>query len=84
MTPAIPILAGMAIGAALFAAGACAEQTRLYGPDGRSVGTATTDGSGATVFRDARGRTVGTSSTTREGVTTLRDPRGRVTGRATR
>jgi hypothetical protein len=83
MTPAIPILAGMAIGAALFAAGACAEQTRLYGPDGRSVGTATTDGSGATVFRDARGRTVGTS-TTREGVTTLRDPRGRVTGRATR
>jgi hypothetical protein len=84
MTPAIPSLAGMLIGAALFAAGACAgEQTRLYGPDGRSVGTATTDGSGATVFRDARGRTVGTS-TTREGVTTLRDPRGRVTGRATR
>jgi hypothetical protein len=60
MTPAIPSLAGMLIGAALFAAGACAaEQTRLYGPDGRSVGTATTDGSGTTVFRDDRGRVTG-------------------------
>jgi hypothetical protein len=86
IAPWFPTLAGMAIGAALFAAGACAargaEQTRLYGPDGRSVGTATTDSAGSTTFRDARGRTTGTSSTTSDGATTFRDPRGNVTGRA--
>jgi hypothetical protein len=63
-------------------AASAGEQTRLFGPDGRSLGTVTTDGSGGTVVRDARGRTVGTSSTTRDGATTFRDPRGRVTGRA--
>jgi hypothetical protein len=61
---------------------ALAQQTRLYGPDGRSAGTATTDGASSTTFRDARGRIVGTSSTTSGGATTFRDPRGNVTGRA--
>jgi hypothetical protein len=61
---------------------ALAQQTRLYGPDGRPAGTATTDSAGSTIFRDARGRTIGRSSTDSGGATTFRDPRGNVTGRA--
>jgi YD repeat-containing protein len=82
--PWLAVLAGMAIGAVLFAAGTAmtGEQTRLYGPDGRSVGTATTDSSGSTTtFRDAQGRTIGTTTTT-GGTTTLYDARGNVMGRA--
>jgi hypothetical protein len=75
-------VAWVALLLALSAAPALAQQTRLYGPDGRSAGTAATDSAGSTTFRDARGRTVGTSSTTSGGVTTFRDPRGNVTGRA--
>jgi YD repeat-containing protein len=69
---------------ALLTAGAAmaAEQTRLYGPDGRSAGTATTDSAGTTTYRDAQGRTIGTA-TTSGGTTTFYDARGNVTGRST-
>jgi hypothetical protein len=33
------------------------EQTRIYGPDGRSLGTAAPYGSGSVRYRDPRGRT---------------------------
>jgi hypothetical protein len=36
------------------------EQTRFYGPDGRSIGTAAPYGNGSIRFYDARGRTLGT------------------------
>lgn len=38
------------------------EQTRFYDSKGNSVGTATTDSQGTTVFRDSRGNTVGRAS----------------------
>jgi hypothetical protein len=38
------------------------EQTRFYAPDGRSTGTAATNGEGTTTFRDARGNVVGRAS----------------------
>jgi ABC-type Na+ efflux pump permease subunit len=38
------------------------EQTRFYGADGRSMGTATTDSQGTTTFRDARGNVTGRAS----------------------
>jgi hypothetical protein len=52
------------------------EQTRIYGPDGKSVGTATPDSAGTVRFRDAQGRSLGTSSTT-GGTTTFMTPRQR-------
>jgi YD repeat-containing protein len=59
-----------------------AQQTRLYGADGRSVGTATPSGNGSTRYHDERGRSTGTS-TTSNGTTTFYDSRGRVIGRST-
>jgi hypothetical protein len=38
------------------------EQTRVYDSRGRSVGTATTDSQGTTVFRDSGGNTVGSAT----------------------
>lgn len=61
-----------------------AQQTRLYGPDGRSVGTIATDSAGSKRFYDARGRSVGTSSTDSQGVTTIYDGAGRRTGTITK
>ena len=58
------------------------EQTRFYGPDRRSVGTAVPYGNGSTRFYDSSGRSVGTS-TTAGGTTTFYDSRGHVTGRST-
>ncbi|MBR0883887.1 YD repeat-containing protein [Bradyrhizobium barranii subsp. barranii] len=58
------------------------EQTRLYGPDGRSVGTAAPDSAGSTRYYDASGRSLGTSTTT-GGTTTFYDARGNITGKAT-
>ena len=60
------------------------EQTRLYAPDGRSIGTAVPLGGGSTRYYDARGRSTGTSTTTAGGTTTIYDPRGRVIGRTQR
>ena len=59
------------------------EQTRFYGPNGRSLGTAVTDSGGSRVFRDDRGRTIGTSSTTSGGITYY-DRAGRIIGKTVR
>jgi len=40
------------------------QQTRLYGPDGRSTGTAVPLGDGSVRYFDARGNSLGTSTTT--------------------
>jgi YD repeat-containing protein len=64
-------------------AGAAHADERFYGPDGQSVGTASTDSAGNRRFYDDRGRSVGTSST-RGGTTTFYDARGRMIGKATR
>ena len=58
------------------------EQTRFYGLDGRSAGTAVPYGTGSTRFYDSTGRSVGTSTTT-GGTTTFYDSRGHVIGRST-
>jgi hypothetical protein len=47
------------------------EQVRLYGADGRSLGTITTDTAGTSHYRDAQGHSIGTSSTDSSGVTTF-------------
>ena len=65
---------------ALSATAAQAQQTRHYGPDGRSIGTSTTNSSGVTTFRDSRGNTTGTAIRDSQG-TTFHDNRGNVTGR---
>jgi hypothetical protein len=74
---------GLASAAVLLAvcAQAPAQQTRLYGADGRSVGTATPYGNGSIRYRDERGRSTGTATTT-NGTTTFYDARGRVIGRS--
>jgi hypothetical protein len=56
-------------------------QTRIYGPDGRSIGTATPQGDGSVRYRDAGGNSLGTSTTTPGGTTTLYGPGGSVTGK---
>jgi YD repeat-containing protein len=57
------------------------EQARFYGPDGRSVGTATTSGN-TTTFYGADGRRTG-SATTSGNTTTFYGADGRRTGSAT-
>jgi hypothetical protein len=61
-------------------------QTRIYGPDGRSIGTATPQGDGSIRYRDAGGNSLGTSTTTPGGsagpTTTFYGSGGNVTGRA--
>jgi hypothetical protein len=57
------------------------EQTRFYGPDGRSIGTAVPQGEGSVRYYDARGNSLGTSTTT-GGTTTFYGPGGNVTGKA--
>jgi YD repeat-containing protein len=59
------------------------EQTRVYGPDGRSLGTIVPQGDGTNRFYDARGNSRGTSTTT--GNTTKDyDARGNVLSTTTR
>jgi hypothetical protein len=72
----------VAAGVALLSLPAQAQQTRLFGPDGRSIGTVTRDSSGSTRHFDSRGRSIGTSTTT-GGTTTFYDARGHVIGRST-
>ncbi len=57
------------------------EQTRFYGPDGRSMGTATKSGN-TTTFYGADGRRTG-SATTSGNTTTFYGADGRRTGSAT-
>jgi YD repeat-containing protein len=58
------------------------EQTRFYGPDGRTIGTAAPYGNGSVRFYDAGGRTLGTA-TTSGSTTKFYDARGNRTGTAT-
>jgi hypothetical protein len=71
------IIVVLAVGVGAARAG---EDKKLYGPDGRSVGTASTDSAGSTIIRDAAGRVTGRASTDSAGTTTFRDAQGRVTG----
>jgi hypothetical protein len=77
-------LATTAIGLVLAAATAvqAGEQTRFYGPDGRSIGTAVPQGDGSTRYYGARGNSLGTSITSGN-TTTFYGPGGNVTGKAT-
>ena len=74
------ILAMISIGLAIDTVRA-GEQTRFYGPDGRSTGTATTSGN-TTTFYGADGRRTG-SATTSGNTTTFYGADGRRTGSAT-
>jgi hypothetical protein len=55
---------------------------QFYNDKGQNVGSATTNNSGQTTFRNERGQVTGTS-TSRNGVTTFRDSMGRQQGTAT-
>src|SRR5262245_31805788 len=58
------------------------EQTRFYGPDGKSIAAAVPQGNGSVRFYDSRGKSLGTSTTTGN-TTRFYDPRGRSMGSAT-
>jgi hypothetical protein len=60
-----------------------AEQTRIYAPDGRSLGTIVPTSPGSVRTYDAQGRSTGTSTTTGN-TTTFYGPGGAVTGTTTR
>jgi YD repeat-containing protein len=55
------------------------EQARIYGPDGRSIGTAVPIGDGSVRYYDARGHSLGTSTTTGN-TTKYYDEHGRPAG----
>ena len=68
--------AAMIFGLALVGSQALAqEQTRIYGPNGRSLGTAAPYSTGSVRYRDSRGRTTFTT-TTMNGVTRFYDSGG--------
>ena len=52
---------------------ALAQQTTLYGPDGKVTGRATTDSHGTTTIYDAAGRVTGRTATDSQGTTTIYD-----------
>ena len=72
------ILLAFALAPATTAAHA-GEQTRFYGPNGRSVGTAVPLGDGSLRYYDARGNSLGTSTTTGS-TSKFYDAGGRPTG----
>src|SRR5262245_4682723 len=57
------------------------EQTRFYGLDGKSIGTAVPQGNGSMRYYDSRGNSLGTSTTTGN-TTRFYDARGHSTGSA--
>src|SRR5262249_5135141 len=69
----------LAFALVLATATASAEQTRLYGRDGRSVGTGVPLGDGSVRYFDARGNSIGTSTTTGN-TTRFYDAGGKPTG----
>jgi hypothetical protein len=75
------IFAALALGLSVTAASA--QQTRFYGANGSSLGTAVRYGSGSVRYYDSRGNSLGTSTTTGRS-TTFYGPRGNVTGHAYR
>ena len=66
--------------ALLMPTAALAQQTALYGPDGKVTGRATTDSHGTTTIYDAAGRVTGRTATDSQGTTTIYDARGRKIG----
>jgi YD repeat-containing protein len=76
------ILASIVVLAVSIIGARAEEQTRFYGPDGRSIGTAAPYGNGSIRFYDAGGRTLGTA-TTNGSTTKFYDARGNRTGTAT-
>jgi YD repeat-containing protein len=74
------IIVGFFVMMALINVAGAGEQTRVYGPDGRSTGTIVPQGQGSFRYYDAGGRSLGTSTTTAN-TTTFYDPLGNVTGR---
>jgi hypothetical protein len=56
------------------------EQTRFYGRDGRSLGTATPQGDGTIKYRDSQGRSIGTSTRDSTGTVRYYSPDGRSFG----
>jgi YD repeat-containing protein len=76
------VIAGIVVLAMSVIGARAEEQTRFYGPDGRSIGTAAPYGNGSVRFYDAGGRTLGTA-TTNGGTTKFYDARGNRTGTAT-
>jgi hypothetical protein len=73
-------LAAITLAVMLLAAPAVAEQQiRIYGPDGRSIGTAVPQGDGSVRYYDTRGTSLGTSTTTGN-TTKFYDAGGRPTG----
>jgi YD repeat-containing protein len=55
----------------------------FFGPDGQSIGTATTTGN-TTYFRDANGELIGSSTLDANGLQTFYDPSGKITSTATK
>ena len=77
-------MAGLAFVLALLAAtDALAQQTTVYGPDGRVRERITTDSQGSRTVYDASGRVTGRTSTDSQGTTTIYDASGRRTGTVT-
>jgi hypothetical protein len=68
--------------AMLASTAAAEEQTRFYGPDGKSIGTAAPYGNNSIRFYDSSGRSVGTATTSGD-TTKFYDVRGNRTGTAT-
>jgi streptogramin lyase len=60
-----------------------AEQTRFYSPDGKSLGTVTSESQGSVRYRDSTGKTIGTSTTDSTGTTRYYDAQGRSLGTST-
>jgi YD repeat-containing protein len=62
---------------------ALAQQTTIYGRDGRVIGRVTTDSQGSRTIYDAQGRISGRTATDSQGTTTIYDAQGRKTGTVT-
>ena len=76
-------IACVAIVSLLLAGAAHAQQTTVYGPDGRVTGRSTTDSQGSTTFYGADGRVSGRTSTDSQGTTVLYGSDGRRVGTVT-
>jgi YD repeat-containing protein len=66
----------IAILAACLAGRALAQQTTIYGPDGKVQGHIATDSQGSKTIYDAQGRITGRTSTDSQGTTTIYDSKG--------
>jgi hypothetical protein len=65
------------------AVAAAEPQTTFRDAQGKTVGTAASEGSGTVKFRDSQGRTAGTATTDSSGQTRYYDAQGRSIGTST-